>query len=507
MIDLSSTTRFDTPSPPRSSSDTLRPGPDSRPRVRLLLATGLLLLGVFPTSAAPPDEGQCPTVSGTDEAGESSEDAAPILLREGMTLDKTALLALRSLLPGDVWRHREVFFFEGMQMLIGSCHRRYPIPEFYEKATETYRGQASVDNKGNLRDYTAGLPFPQDEIDPEDEKAAERWAWNFEKRFRGAGHEGKFRMVTFPSRLGGVQRYKGEIFMLPVSERADLADQEYAIGVADGVLWAVGGEFTSPFSARGLAWRQFRKSKSLKRWNQPDDIFVYIPEMRKMRRAATRWVDGAFVPNFKVAGQYGGGGVVYGESGSINPTAGVNISASEDARAGLTGLFLRPNAYVWRLIGEQVVIAPINGHERGYPLNPDRNYGVSGMSPATDRWDVRQAIVIEGALRERNETIRTVTIYLDYQTLHPLYWITRTSKRRLLDVGILVHQFMGDVREAPSWPDSGPNMVFVPVSAFFYNALAGKGGWMRESYDLSSTPFDERDHERMTTSDTLQRGH
>jgi hypothetical protein len=295
--------------------------------------------------------------------------------------------------------------------------------------------------------------------------------------------------------------------MLPVTARADLADRDYAISDPEGMVWATGGEFTSPFSARGLAWRQFRKRKSMKKWTYPDDVFVYIPEMRKMRRAATRWVDGAYVPNYKVAGQYGGGGVVYGEGGSLNPTAGINISASEDSRSALTGLFLRPNAYHWRLIGEQVVIAPLNGHERGYPLNPDRNYGYSGMSPASDRWDVRQAVVIEGALRERNETIRTLTVFLDYQTLQPLYWITRTSHRRLLGVGILTHQFMGDVRDAPNWPDATPNLVFVPVSAFFYDALAGKGGWMRESYDLSSTPLGERDHERMTTSDTLQRGH
>ena len=46
---------------------------------------------------------------------------------------------------------------------------------------------------------------------------------------------------------------------------------------------------------------------------------------------------------------------------------------------------------------------------------------------------------------------------------------------------ILVHRFMGDVRSAPPWPGATPNRVFVPVSAFFYNALAGKGGWIRRA--------------------------
>ena len=475
----------------------------------LLTASLVLCLcaAAQPVAATPPREGERPAMSGVPgEAGDGS-DAGPPVVREGMVVNKEGLLALRSLIPREIWQHREVFFFEGMRMEIGPCHRRYPVPGAYRRATEKFAGQVSVDGDGNLLHYTAGLPFPQAQIDPADEQAGLKWAWNFEKRNRGAGHRGSFRISSFPSRMGGVQRYRGRFFVFQAAQRSDLADDGYATAEAGDKIWAIGGRFSAPFSARELAWRQFRTTKSERRWQAPDDIFVYVPTMRKMRRSASSWVDGAFVPKYAAAGEYGGGGMAFGERGTINATAGRSIAVSEDSRTGLSGLFLRPNAYLWRLKGEQTVIAPLNGSRMGYPQNPNRNYGYSGLSLASDRWDVRRAVVIEGALRMRGDNVRTLTIYLDYQTLHPLYWITRTGRRRLLDVAMFSHRFTGDIADYPEWPGGTPANVFEPVAASFYNALAGAGGWLRESYDLGSLPFSEQERQRMTTADTLQRGH
>jgi hypothetical protein len=474
------------------------------------LATSLALwfaLAPDAARAAPPDEGECPRVSAEPGAGAEGQDAAPLILREGMIIDKQGLMALRGLLPEAVWRKREAFFFEGMRLVIGPCHRRFPIPDFERAATQRFAGQASIDREGNLRSYTAGTPFPQDRIAEDDPLAALKWAWNFEKRFRGAGHRGRFQITSIPNRIGAVERYTGDFFVFRVAGRSDLAETGYRWSGTKKIVWAAGGEFASPFDARGLAWRQLRAPKADERWEDPDDVFVYVPSMRKMRRSGTSWVDGAFVPRYLVAGQSGGGGMMFGSSGSISPTAGQSIAETEDARTGLTGLFLRPNAYVWRLRGEQTVIAPINSISPGYPLSDARNFGPSGLSLAQDRWDVRQAVVIEGALRKADDTIRRVTIYIDHQTLQPLYWITRASRGRLIEVGILVHRFTGDVVEYPGWPGGVPAQVFEPVAASFFDALAGRGGWRRESYALTSLPASEPERQRVTTSDALLRGH
>ena len=197
----------------------------------------------------------------------------------------------------------------------------------------------------------------------------------------------------------------------------------------------------------------------------------------------------------------------FGESGGgISATAGLNIATSENMGHGFTGVAILPNAYVWRYLGEQTVLAPINANNRGYPQEPKRNYGYSGLSVASDRWDVRYAVVIEGALKITGSDMRSVEIWVDRQTQQPLYWISRTGRRRLFEVGIFVHRFSSDVPGYPEWPGGIPASIFEPVGAFFYDALSGGGGWRRESYDLDSTPFSEGEQRSMTSSDSLDRG-
>jgi hypothetical protein len=197
---------------------------------------------------------------------------------------------------------------------------------------------------------------------------------------------------------------------------------------------------------------------------------------------------------------------VFGASSAINPTAGQSIAVTQASRTGFTGLALRPNAYIWRYMGEQDVLAPINSARAGFPENPNRNFGTSGLSLASDRWDVRRVVVIEGALRKREETVRTLTIYVDYLTQLPLYWITRTDRRRLVEVGALAYRFSGSVPEYESFPDGSPAQVFDPVAASFFNALDGVGGWRRESYDVVSTPVAPNRRRRMNSIEMLDRG-
>ncbi|MBW2274840.1 MAG: DUF1329 domain-containing protein [Deltaproteobacteria bacterium] len=484
-------------------------------RAAALAALAAALLADTPVHAKAPKEGECPEISPSMAGPDRSEDATPIKLEEGMILIEDDLLILRQLIPKEIWNLREVFFHEGMRMEIGPCHRRYALPKSYRDATERYAGQPRIDRKGNLVDYSAGLPFPPDDIDPNAKDAATRWAFDLQQRYRGAGFRGKFRIADFPSSVGRVMKYEGEFYLIQTRHRADLAESDYAL--ADSrQLFASGGEFFKPFDARNIMWRQFRTTRNEKRHTEPDDIFVYVPTMRKMRRSATSWVDGLFLPRYSVAGDSGGGGIAIGgggaggfgaPTGAINPTAGLSIAVTEDMRRGLTGLTLRANAYQWRFLGEVDVLAPINGSRTGYPIDKERNFGVSGLSVASDRWDVRHAAVIEGALRLDNEDVRSLTVYVDYQTQQPLFWITRTGRRRLLDIGILVHRFSDDQVGYPQWPGGTLASVFEPVAAVFYTAGSGGGGWRRESYELLSTPFSEAEQRRFTTTDAIQHGH
>ena len=126
---------------------------------------------------------------------------------------------------------------------------------------------------------------------------------------------------------------------------------------------------------------------------------------------------------------------------------------------------MRPNAYTWKLLGEREVLAPLNATLPGWPDEPDRNYGPSGLSVATDRWDLRYAVVIEGVARRRTDEVAAVQLWIDWQTQQPLYFISKRDNGLLLDIGILVHRFSSDRAGYPDWPGGGRAHVFDPVAA------------------------------------------
>ncbi|MBW2542050.1 MAG: DUF1329 domain-containing protein [Deltaproteobacteria bacterium] len=484
----------------------MRPAPFI-PAVRILAILGLC---VASAGAEVPDEGDCPGSGG--RSGESAgEDATPTLIREGIALEYSDLPALRKLIPAEVWSHRSAFFSAGMLMQIGPCHRRYPVPRHFSAATQRYADRAELDADGNLRGYVAGTPFPPESIAADDPQAGTKWAWNLEYRNREAGPRGRFRITDMPSRTGGIQVYTGEFFQLRTSHRADLVDSAFAQPGSEGMLWISGGRFDTPSDARHLAWRQLRSLEADRRYSDPDDTFVYTPAMRKVRRAATAWVDGLYTPSYRVGDTASGGSIATG-SGGYAPTGAVSLSsalshaATEHLAVGFNDLSIRPNAYRWRLRGMREVLAPINGIRAGYPENPIRNYGTSGLAVGSDRWEVRYAAVIEGRTLNREQGFDSLIAYVDHQTQLPLYLITRRSGGLIVDIGIPVHRFSGEAVDYPHRPGADRTLVFDPVAAVYYRAANGGSGWRRESYDLKSTAPSRSELREMTTTDTLLRG-
>jgi len=476
-------------------------------------ACSLVALGMLVSSAAAdvPDEGDCPRSGGRGVAS-TSEDAAPMRLREGAALEYSDLPALRELIPAEVWSHRSAFFSIGMLMEIGPCHRRYPVPAHFSAATRRFAAQARIDADGNLLDYAAGMPFPPESIAADDPQAAAKWAWNLEYRNREAGPRGHFKITDMPSRAGAIQVYTGEFFQLRTSHRADLAESGFAQPGAKDRLWIGGGRFDTPTDARNLAWRQLRPTSADQHFSDPDDTFVYMPAMRKVRRAASAWVDGLYTPSYRAVNEWSGGSIATGSSGyaptgAVSPTAALAHAATEHLAVGFSDLSIRPNAYHWRLLGTREVLAPINAVRSGYPDNPIRNFGTSGLAIGSDRWEVRYAVIIEGRTLERDQGFETLTIYIDHQTGLPLYLITRRDAGRIVDIGIPIHRYSGDVAKDPSGPEIDRPGVFDPVAAVYYRAANGGSGWRRESYDVRSTAPSRSELQEMIRTDTLDRAH
>ena len=180
--------------------------------------------------------------------------------------------------------------------------------------------------------------------------------------------------------------------------------------------------------------------------------------------------------------------------GSGGALGGVSIGAAGGGaitpkRTGFEGLVIRPLLYDFKLLGVQDVLTPINAAAPSYPEAKDRNFGPWGLSFGSDRWDLRRALVLEGRFRGSrggDQTARLV-LYVDLQTLQPLYFLSYDPHGEAIDVGMFVGRWSEDRADYPKWPDdpARPVRVIDSVGASFANLSEG-GGWRRESWDAVS---------------------
>jgi hypothetical protein len=459
---------------------------------------------------AVPGEGSCAPSGGTHvKPGAPPEDAVAAPFKTGETFAIDRIAVLERYLPEFLWTNRERFFYEGMRLEIGPCFRDYGAPGFFVAATEQGRGKATLTGAGGLSGWTAGLPFHPADIAAGSKDAGLRWLWNVQSRYQAAGFRGKFRMTDLVGKIGRAEPFEGEMFKLITSNRADRPG--YAAPGAKGRSFVAGGLFDKPFDARQYAWRQFRPEEMLTDAGRSDDLHAYLPQWRRVRRINSARTEGIYMPSFAVsmaptqvlpvAGGAGGAGAV----GAVQAPgdAGGTIQAK---RSGYEGLEFRPLLYDVTVVGLHDVLAPINATTPSYPENPDREFGPWGLSFASDRWDLRRALVLD--LRAKQGTGSEIEarqiLYVDLQTLQPLYIATYDDKNEMTNVGLYVGRWSEDREGYPRWPDDPERAVRVidPAGAAFAN-LAESGSWRRESWANVSTPPADDDVKRLLSVNQL----
>ena len=431
------------------------------------------------------------------------QDAPTVALQSGETFAVNQLETLRNFLPAAVWEYRDRFFYEGMRLEIGACFADYSPPGFFQAATVANAGKARLTEKGGLEGYVAGLPFAPGEIDPSDPRAALQWAWDFELRYQGAGFWGKFRTSDMVGRAGRAEPFMGEIFKVQTAFRADRVDGKYEVSGSKGNHWVAGGQLFEPFDARHYAWRQFRSVDHMTDPRRSDDVHAYLPNFRRVRRVSGADVEGLYMPSFSVGvvqptalAVMGGGVDGAGGGGGAGGIGGAAAAASSitTKRSGFEGLELRPLLHEFRLLGVQDVVAPINAATPAYPKDPEREFGPWGLSFASDRWDLRRAVVIEGrakGTRSGDQAARFV-LHLDAQTLAPLYYASWDARDEQIDVGLHVGRWSEAREDYRAWPGDAdrPVRVIDSVGAAYANVMED-GGWRRESWEIVSTPPDD----------------
>ncbi len=446
--------------------------PELRRRAVLALCVALAL--PLEARAEPSDPWLVPAEGSCDlTARTATTDAVPPPFRVGEILDENKTAALKDFVPEELWANRERFFYDGMQLEIGPCYRDYAPPAFFARATAEFRGQARLSAAGELENHQAGLPFAPESIDPNDPQAALLWAWNWVSRYQAGGSFGEFRISLLARDLQ--QRFTGRYFFVPLTGRADRRSDLYRFPSPLTARWAAGGESTNLDTGEECQFRQYAVGK------RSPDFFVWNSAARKVTRETAPDSESALTACLAGA-SIGGGLFLHGES---------------------------PELHDWRLVGVRDVLAPINARAPVYPVDKGRGFGPAGVSFASDRWELRRAIVLEGRFKHGafGDGVRRFVWYLDLQTLAPLYYAAYRAEGMPGGLGYFVGRWSEDRSDYPRWPDdpARPVRVIDPVASALID-WNDQDSVLVEHWNTVSLPSDEEKLARSLSQSSL-RGH
>ncbi|MCH2410865.1 DUF1329 domain-containing protein [Myxococcota bacterium] len=387
--------------------------------------------------------------------------------KEGDILGFDRVDLLKPYLPQEFWAHRHFFFFEGMELEIGPGFRDYSNPPEWKSVTERFKGQARIGPGGSLENYTAGEPFPMAEIDCfGDPLAGYKVIWNFDLQWSGDGARSNFLYTYFDRGEQLTLYYQGQAKVIQMTGRIE----PYYLGKNGGDIFkddpkktVMGIEVKEPFAARGLSALSYRYKASQ---NPPeqiryDDTWIYQPDARRVRRFSTKE--------------------------RADAISGTDFSF-DDLRS-FAGIV--PH-YTWSCLGEVVLIAPMNTQKRAYPYSKDVDFGPFGLSYANDRWELRHAILVSSVPNDPEHPYSRKDIYIDKQTLTPLYSFAYDRKGELWKIIWHNHRWSEDDSEwYKSWPGIDRPRDMRIVSDTIANAQTGTGNRI-EFWDSHGTPFDNK---------------
>jgi len=384
--------------------------------------------------------------------------------QEGDVLGLDAIDRLQPYLPPQFWSNRDFFFFEGMELEIGPFHRDYAQSQSYRDATERFRGQARIGPDGSLEGYVAGMPFPMDALDcRSDPEAGTKIMWNFDYSWRGDGGAASFYYSYWDRGEQLPLYYEGTGRGIQLSHRTEpslLEIQQGDLFRGEKRKGAFGIEVIAPFDARGISLMTYRykASDGPRAEAKNDDTWVYIPQLRRVRRIST--------------------------AQRTDAISGTDFTF-DDLRS-FAGIVPQ---YEWSCLGEQEIIAPMNSRVKGYPYEKNRNFGPYGLSFANDRWELRRAVKVRMVPKNEDHPYHHKDLYIDRQTMKPLYSFAYDRKQELWK--IIWHNKRwseDDPSYYPGWEEVPEPRDLRVVSDIIVNVQTGTGNRI-EFWDSHGTPL------------------
>ncbi len=414
---------------------------------RSLVATAALLTAVVATPVA---------------AQEDAGVAGPAF-KEGDVLGFDRLESLKPYLPPEFWANRDFFFYEGMRLEVGPTNADYTPAAEYLAATEKYKGQPKIGPDESLENYTAGQPFPMEEIDCKgDPQAGVKIMWNFDYAWEGDGTFAHFFYSYWDRGEQLPLYYEGTSRAIQLAHRVEadlLAEQEGDLFRNERRKGAFGIEVTAPFDARGIAVMTYRYKSSDEPRSEAkfDDTWVYVPTLRRVRRiSAAQRTDAVSGTDFTL----------------------------DDLRS-FAGIVPQ---YEWECLGEMDIISPMNSKVKAYPYDKEHNFGPYGLSYADDVWELRKAVKVRMKPKNSDHPYHHKDIYLDKQTLAPLYSFAYDQKEELWKILWHNKRWSEDGDHYEGWDGVAKPRDIKVVSDMIVNVQTGTGNRI-EFWDANGTPL------------------
>ena len=162
----------------------------------------------------------------------------------------------------------------------------YQPPREYVEATKKHAGAARLGPGGELLNHVVGLPFA--EVDPRDPQAGQKVAWNYYWRWRGddfkaGGGTEIGQVIRYAIEKDGSERRADFVsyFLFP-RNRVTLDPKPVIPGYEDKDSIQLRIDYY-PRDSAGTAILEIRYTDP----NRPDDLYLYIPTLRRIRRATT----------------------------------------------------------------------------------------------------------------------------------------------------------------------------------------------------------------------------
>jgi hypothetical protein len=284
----------------------------------------------------------------------------------------------------------EYFVQHGMEIQV-EPYRQFDWPPKYKEATEKFAAQVKLTEDGrDMLNYVAGAPFPN--IDPNDPFAGTKWMWNHEQKTTYSDNVGMGWNVELVNAKGERERFFGSNHWRRMMWRGRLhmdpkptAPHDPAIGYTE--QWA---PLHDPNDLRGAGILNFRYLSP----DVPDDTYMYLPELRKVRRLSMANRSDAF----------------WGTDMDIDAIWTWNSKLS---------------FWTFKLLGEKKLLAAFHaggyGQREAWCAQPDGQSGIKSFIYCLPH-ELRDTIVVEGTPTGFNQYAYSKRIlYIDKESFQAQY--------------------------------------------------------------------------------------